>query len=73
VPGAETKEKQTAVLEKKDRHHRGHAVTPPPHYAIAAAERTPAKQEKKKGPGMGTVLLGLAIYLVSSDSSKRNS
>jgi membrane protein len=70
VPGAKTKEKQAAVLEKKGRRHEASPV-PAPHYAMASADREQVKKEKKKGPGMGTVLLGLAIYLVSSDSSKR--
>ena len=71
VPGAETKEKQAAVLEKKLAPKPHHPVAPAPHHSLTTTEMRPLKSQAKKAPGMGTVLLGLAIYLVSTDSSKR--
>ena len=68
VPGAETKEKQTAALKKPEPHKTDPVQKEEKYYQPLKREK--AKHEKKESAGLGMVMLGLVLYLMKTDDRK---
>ena len=80
VPGGQKKTAGAAVDQqdsqanspRKEQHKKQLKPQPVP-VAMMHHRSSPHKKEKKKAPGMGTVLLGLALYYINTSSKKTTS
>ena len=67
VPGSKAKDQNSPSAEEDNRRQGRHQM---PQLAVVKNEPSPGKKEKKKSPGMGTVLLGLALYYFNTSKKQ---